>query len=265
MSENKNNEFYKCPIAIFLQEELHRRKIKNKSYSLRAFARDLGINKTSLSACMLDMRQLSRGNFEKLLTTIAMNQETRAYLQSVFDDAHAGGTFVTLRPEDAGQMNGWIAFALLDSIPIEGSTDKASWFAARLNLDESAVQHYLDFLLREKYIEHDVISARFQRTVKNLSTPEVYPNDDKYYLESLEQVMDLINFSPATGHNFYSMTLAADSKSRDKIKELAIKFFHDIAALETTNPSSHVYKLNLQLIPCKNFRPLKSSPHDEIK
>ena len=49
-----------------LLDELTRRKNKNPSYSLRAYARDLGISSTSLSDVLSAKRNLSRKNALKV-------------------------------------------------------------------------------------------------------------------------------------------------------------------------------------------------------
>ena len=53
--------------TLLLKDELQKRKEKNRSYSLRAFARDLGIGATSLSDLFNGKRKLSPKNVTKVM------------------------------------------------------------------------------------------------------------------------------------------------------------------------------------------------------
>lgn len=60
----------------FLVGEFNRRKERNASYSMRAFARDIGIAKTNVSAVLNGLRKLSRSNVAILATSLNLDEET---------------------------------------------------------------------------------------------------------------------------------------------------------------------------------------------
>ena len=53
-----------------LTREFQKRKRKNRSYSLRAFARDLDLNKTSLGEVLANRRLLSLKNLQKIIKSM---------------------------------------------------------------------------------------------------------------------------------------------------------------------------------------------------
>lgn len=244
-------------IAQFLRNELKKRKQKNPNYSLRAFARDLEINKTTLSFCMLETRQLSEANFEKILVNINVDATQRSYLRSLFMDLQDGGAFSTITPEEAEAFSAWLPFAILDLIPIESSNDDYSWFAKQLNVGASLIAHWIKFLLERGHIQHDVNRRKFVRIASNLTTPDVFPNSNNYQSESLNHALDLLTYAPETGHNLYSLSFCADAQTREKVLRMFTKFLNDVANLETHSPQSKLYRLNMQFFPCKNFKPIQ--------
>ena len=59
--------------STILQDQLSKRKERNKFYSLRAFARDLGIGSTTLSDVLAQKRQLSKSNIIKISEKLSLS------------------------------------------------------------------------------------------------------------------------------------------------------------------------------------------------
>ena len=60
-----------------LLQELETRKERNPHYSLRAFARDLGVGSTSLSDVLAAKRNFSRSNLDKISEKLCLSPEQR--------------------------------------------------------------------------------------------------------------------------------------------------------------------------------------------
>ena len=61
----------------FLQREYHRRRTRNRRYSLRAFARDLGCDHSTLSQWMRGTRPLTRTSLDRLCRALALADTAR--------------------------------------------------------------------------------------------------------------------------------------------------------------------------------------------
>lgn len=62
----------------FLQREYQRRRTRNRRYSLRAFARDLGCDHSTLSQWMRGTRPLTRTSLDRLCRALALADTARA-------------------------------------------------------------------------------------------------------------------------------------------------------------------------------------------
>jgi hypothetical protein len=75
--DEMNQSFYQLLI-----EEFKLRQKRNASYSMRAFARDLGIGLGSISEVLSGKRELSKSNFEKALGKMQLTDEQKILLRS---------------------------------------------------------------------------------------------------------------------------------------------------------------------------------------
>lgn len=60
---------------VLLNEHLNKRKVKNSLYSIRAFARDIGISKTTVSEVLRERRILSPANIKVIEKSLQLSQE----------------------------------------------------------------------------------------------------------------------------------------------------------------------------------------------
>ncbi len=67
---------------VFLQAELDKRRISNPQYSLRAFARRLGVNHSTLSQWIRGRRQLTPGAIESLGKRLGLSaRQVRVFVE----------------------------------------------------------------------------------------------------------------------------------------------------------------------------------------
>ncbi len=76
-----------CLCKKILETEFEKRKKLNTIYSIRAFARDLGIGKTTISDVLAGKRKLSRANSKKLFESLSITENETDYLaKNLFTD-----------------------------------------------------------------------------------------------------------------------------------------------------------------------------------
>src|SRR4051812_12614729 len=120
-----------------LTQELARRKARNRAYSARAFARHLGINKTSLCDAMARRRHLSVAAAKKIAEPLAMTPgEVEVMLLQIrgIGPERFDTSFVRIEQDVFELIAGWRHYAILSLAEIAGTSADAGTVARRLGI-----------------------------------------------------------------------------------------------------------------------------------
>jgi DNA-binding MarR family transcriptional regulator len=151
----------------FLVTEFKKRKKRNPAYSVRAFARDIGLSKTSVSAVLNGLRRLSKANIEILSSTLNLNSET---LKCFKDDIGNAPSEEGLAP-----TNEWYFMAILNLANVPENKFCAKWVAERLGIPHEIAEQTLKKLLVLGLIEEK--NGRFDRLIMPLE--ELFKDEDQ--------------------------------------------------------------------------------------
>lgn len=131
MSAQQQASSVDLPLHVrMLSEELVERKSKNDRFSLRAFARKLGLHPSSLSRIMTGKQELSLKAAALILSKLELSPEReQAFIYSVADDKRAKA--IELLTGELTRLN---------KSPV---ADEADWMPPRLPADvaQPALQH----------------------------------------------------------------------------------------------------------------------------
>ena len=95
-----------------LAKELKERQLRNPGYSLRSFARDLGLSPAALSQVMSGKRHFSKGNAEKVISALSLIEEN----EIVVHNDYGRGIYLGLKYFDHQNVKGeFIAIEYADS------------------------------------------------------------------------------------------------------------------------------------------------------
>jgi transcriptional regulator with XRE-family HTH domain len=141
------NQFSSSLFINLLKQELRFRKKKNPRYSLRAFARCLEVDQSSLSKILTGRRRPSTQLIAKANLRLKMdlaqaekdNAELDQHYQQITDTFHL--------------ISEWYYFALLELIRTEGFKTDPKWISQRLGISEQEVELASNRLCRLGYIE----------------------------------------------------------------------------------------------------------------
>jgi transcriptional regulator with XRE-family HTH domain len=115
-----------------LREELRRRQTRNRRYSLRAFARDLGLHHSTLSRLMRGTQRAARPTIAALATKLRLAAET-------------------IREGERGEVDR----AILRAIGRRAFRPDCRWIAAVTGLSLDTVNASLHRLLRDRALRMD--------------------------------------------------------------------------------------------------------------
>jgi len=252
----------KMTIKSFLMQELAKRQMRNSAYSLRAFARDLGIGVTTLSDVLADKRSLSKTNLEKvslklMLSPVELEQVWQEYKQNYQKNLEVDER--TLVDEDTFRLIGdWKHLAILNLAKIPSNqAGKPSWIAKRLGTSVEEASVTLERLLRLKLVKKN--ESKLIRTSKLISTTNNIPSMAirKYHAENLWLAEKSLHNDDVNCRKFIATTLAINPENIPRATELMIKTRKKIEAMLEEGPVSEVYTVSFQMFPLTKLQTTK--------
>lgn len=244
-----------------LKAELERRCQKNPRYSLRAFARALGISHTHLSLILSGKRELSSQALLRICDIVQLGPRERSeLLQSSKhgkkqQPSRALKTRMTLEMEQFEFIADWHHYAILSLLEIPESRWSAKFFAKRLAISESQASLAMERLQRlglvapqgDRY-KQTGLPIKIENAISTAATR-------KHHAQLLEKAAESLENEPAERRDFSGITFAMSPANVAYAKERIRAFRRELSEeLEEMGEPAEVYELSVQLYPLSQNR-----------
>lgn len=243
----------------FLAEELERRLAKNPLYSLRAFARDLGISKTHLAEILRGNNQLSldsAAKFVKKLNLSAVDainfmdmveiesgnsERTRLQAKMRLEARHIN--FRNLEPEEFSPISDWHFMPLMELLTLPLESHSPEYLASRLGVSKEIIEQALQTLLRQNLISQ--VDSKYVIT-ENTTKPVASHIIRQYYRTNLDVAAQALEKQSIDNRDFSVITFTMSKRKLDLVKERLQQFRRELA-LELTQDQERdaVYTLSM--------------------
>ena len=249
-------------IRRLLQVELSSRRNRNSQYSLRAFARDLGIGLGSMSEVMTGKRGLSPKNLMKVLQNLNLSQEQKEILlkgnkaKPLPQDEHE------LMLEDQFKLIAdWYYIGLLNLAKLKANKAQPAWISQRLGIEPYMAVEALERLQRLGLLK--IEKNKLVRTSNPITTSRDLPSTAirKHHSQNLLLAEKAIHNVPVELREMGSVTMPVNLKNLTKVKELLLKTRKKVADLLEDENATEVYTLSFQLFPLTEVKTKRRS-HD---
>jgi uncharacterized protein (TIGR02147 family) len=256
--------FMEITIKNLLLQELTRRQTRNSSYSLRAFARDLGVGATTLSDVLADKRSLSKTNLGKVMEKLLVSPLEKEKLWDDYKDNVNRPRELddkTVLEEDVFRLIAdWQYFAVWSLAKIKDNQARPEWIANRLGIKKEEAEDAIERLIRLKLVRKS--QGRLVRTGNSLSTTTDIPSAAirKHHSQNLRLAEDSLHHVPVEFREFGSVTMSVNPEKLSAAKQILLKTRKKISDLLETGEVSEVYTLSFQLFPLTK---LQSTTEDE--
>ncbi|MCB9253510.1 MAG: TIGR02147 family protein [Bdellovibrionaceae bacterium] len=239
----------------WLREEYIRRRERNPSYSLRAFARSLGLSPGPLSEILAKKRELSLKLALRIAQRIAMNPEQlEAFVEplrkSTPDPVSGKETrFRELSVDTYYLIADWYHFAILSLMETKNFEGGVRWIAERLSVSVVEVRSALERMERL-----GLVFKKAQTWLLNqegVTTTHDVPNGAlrKSHKQQLEIAKAALDSVPVEERDITSMMMAIDVSKLPKAKILIREFRRQLSQFLETGNKTEVYNLSIQLVP----------------
>lgn len=241
----------------YLQNELARRKQKNSSYSLRSFAKNIGIHPAALSEFLNGKRSLSLKLATKILEEIPDSPEKQTFVLDSFASSNAKSReelkdskkSLQLQADHYHIVSDPIYYSILSLMETQDYESSPIWIAGRLGLSSIKVERAIDRMLRLNYLTE--VDGKYLPAQEELDTSYDLPNSalklrQKANLKDAENSLDDVDVFL---REFCAVTMAIDMSKLTEAKARMRKFRDELCDYLEEGEKTEVYELSLQLFP----------------
>jgi uncharacterized protein (TIGR02147 family) len=245
-----------------LQRHFSERLRKNPQYSLRSFARTLGLSPTILSLVLNGKRSLSKKALAKVVERLTLNpdevallenelQARRQYKHGVGAYSASSIEFQQLTMDQFEMISHWVHYAILSLLEIPGEKLERNSISKRIGIHPLDAQAAIERLERLGLLEQDE-KGRWKQSgaplkLENRISTAATRNFHHGFLEKARESLEI---DPIEKRDFSSVTFAMDPKlvpyALEKIRAFRRSLMKE---LETMSPPEEVYHLSVQLFP----------------
>lgn len=249
----------------YLKNELINRCKRNPNYSMRSFAKFLGISSSFFSKLLLYKRSLTIKMFEQLQTRLNLTPvQYDYYLQMLNSDCtktinHDQIQFHQLAYDEFSVIADWYYFAILELITTQDFIPHPKYIAARLNISLIEAKEALEKLKKLNFIkevdEKLVLTRDNNSTLGQTATKSAYQKQQE---QILNKSLDALYEVPFELRSQTSVTMAISKKKLSVANDLIKQFRRQMIALlqdEEQENFDSVYQLSISFFPLTNEIP----------
>jgi uncharacterized protein (TIGR02147 family) len=256
-----------------LSKQLTEARLKNPSYSLRAFAKKAGLTPSALSEILNGKRRVSRELAQKVVHKLCVEPARAAELIRSFPDklrrkgdgaAAPTREFTQLNMDHFRIISDWYHFAILSLSETDDYRHDPRWIGERLNIKSTDAAAALGRLERLGMLELDDQGKPVR------GAPQYITSDDiadlslrKVHGQNLELARASLEEDAVAERDFTAMTMAIDPDRLPEAKKMIREFRDRLCAFLESGRKKEVHKLCIQMIPLT--KPRKPDTHQVSK
>lgn len=242
-------------IVKTLRAEYLRRAGLNPRYSLRAFAKNLGLPSGRLSELLSGKRNLTKEMAFHVLDRLELPLEERRRLLDQHQPTEATESVeIRLREDEFSIIADWYHFAILSLLETRDFQNEPAWIARRLGLNTITVQNALERLHRLGLIKE--MGGKIVSKQCGTSTTHDVPSGAlrQSHRQSLEQAIRSLDEISVELRDITSVTMAIDIEKIPQAKKLIRTFRRRMCKFLESDQKTEVYNLNIQLVPVSRVK-----------
>jgi len=248
----------------FLKNELKLRQTRNSAYSLRAFARDLGIGPSrlteilsakeglSVDRAVLVAERLKLADGEKsFFIDLVQSEHSRSHISKEAARQRIESRLAAFRPLESEEefviLSDWYNSAILELIELPKLDHSVDAFAQRLGMRPEVVQEAIDRMIAFGYLAR--AENRWVAKEPDRSTRKDVPSKvvRQFHKQILERAASALETKPVEERDYFSVIFPMNAKNISLAKEKIAEFRKSlIQELNLNQDRDGVFCLSLQ-------------------
>jgi uncharacterized protein (TIGR02147 family) len=237
-----------------LLKQFNELKLKNRGFSLRAYARRLGLSSGALSGVLSGKRRISEKASEKLISKMALDPKQSMQIRSLYrgqrERRQSDKSKLQLQSDQFHVISDGLHFALLSLMETHDFKPDVNWMAARLRSSPRAIEEALSRLERLGLIAVSK-AGRIKLTGGHYQTSDEIADTaiQKFHEERLDEAKEALHTVDVMDRDFTSLTLAVRKDQLAAAKLMIREFKRRLEAVLEQDPKDEVYRFCIQLFP----------------
>lgn len=243
------SEDEKLKFRLWLQRQFTDRCKRNGRYSLRAFAKALSIDASSLSQILSGKRPLSKKSVEAICEKLgATPKDLKSFGLLKVDGSN--DHYHQVNVDTFAVISEWYHYAILELTFVSGFKADPKWISKTLSITVEEAKSAIERLKRLGLLLEEngslIKSSKFLTNHSSVNTSAAHRELQK---QVIEKALLAIEECSQEEKDVTSMTMAIDISKIDKARELTRKYRRDLCALLEDGDQTQVYNLGIQLYP----------------
>jgi uncharacterized protein (TIGR02147 family) len=235
---------------LWLQKQFAERCKKNARYSLRAFAKFLELDASSLSQILSGKRRLSKKATLNMCEKLSASYTDLNRFGLVQDTMTTDTNYLQMNVDTFTAISDWYHYAILELTYVDGFKNDPKWIARKLSITNEEAKIAVERLKRLGLLLDE--NGSIKKSSKGLTNNGLI-NTSGAHKELQKQVITKALAAVDECHqdekDITSMTMAIDTKNLEKARLLIQKFRRDLCELLEDGSQAEVYNLGIQLYP----------------
>lgn len=242
-----------------LNEVFELRRCRNANYSIRSFARDLDVSKSTLYEVLRGRRPLPVKFLNSVLDKLESNPiERTLFSESLYrtkvklDEIEIEENSITERhlinDSHFKIIIEWEHYAVLSLIDVDDFQSEEDYIAKRLGISEERVKTVLENLTLAGFIKRS--DGQIRTAVRPLATTEDISSEvlKKAHFDALDMSKEKLNVD-VNKRDYSTITLAINSQRIPEAKAIIREFRKKMKKLLSDGSRDEVYQIAIQMYP----------------
>lgn len=258
----------------WLKNLLNEKKKTNDSYSLRAFARDLGFAPSRISQIIQGKQGLSLAAAQKICQKLKLEEDEAIYFCLLVESQDSRSkqkralateklkslriktkeqNYVQLSEQEFSPISEWYYFAILELLALPNAVSDSTWIAQKLGLSVLEASLAVDRLKQNQFLKE--LRGKWTVNVSRLSTAYNVPSLTvrKFNNQILTKASDALETQNVLERDISSLILKMNSSEIPRFKKMLNdfrrEFDNEVSSSIEKNPNSadSVYALSISL------------------
>lgn len=240
-----NPQDQQTQFRVWLQTEFTRRCRVNSRYSVRAFAKQLDINQSTLTQILNGKRKISKKFIDKVAEKVGSTFHFQTNGQADLDFKYS-----VLSVDAFTVISDWYHYAILEFTAVKGFKSDAKWISKKLGITVSETNMAIDRLLRLNMItQKNGKLIRTKQHIANYKEGVTSGAHKEFQRQLLTKALQAIDNCPQDKKDITSITMPANSKKIKEVKDKIRQFRREICDYIEDGNHDSVYQLCVQLFP----------------
>jgi len=234
--------------AQVLQKTLNQKKKLNSSYSLRSFARDLGVSPAALSQVLNGKRDFSHKNMSKVINKLGLSDLKKELFVKRKANKQEFKSY-QLEEDQYDLLAQWHHLALLTLARLKNASSSPAWIAQKLGINLDQAKSSIELLKRLGFIS--IEKRKIKRLVDDIRTSLDVPKSAivNYHQTLLMRAQKALGNIPPEKREISVLNVNIHPDNLARAKKEIIKFRRRLCHLLEDNENGETYTLSIQLLP----------------